>query len=82
MSCQEKKVPFNWEPEHQESFKMIRKEIATASILAYYNPRKATVLQTDVSIKGLEACLLQEEIPVYFASKALKKHKEATLQLS
>ena len=30
-----------------------------------------TVLQTDVSIKGLGACLLQEKQPVYFASKAL-----------
>ena len=29
------------------------------------------MLQTDASIKGLGACLLQEEQPVYFASKAL-----------
>ena len=54
------KVPFNWGPEHQESFKLVKKEIATAPILAYYNPRKATVLQTDASIKGLGTCLLQE----------------------
>ena len=32
---------------------------------------KQTVLQTDASIKGLGTCLLQEEKPVYFASKAL-----------
>ena len=64
------KVPFNWGSEHQESFKLVKKEIASAPILAYYNPRKATVLQTDVSIKGLAACLLQERL-VYFTSKAL-----------
>ena len=29
------------------------------------------MLQMDASIKGLRACLLQEEKPVYFASKAL-----------
>ena len=29
------------------------------------------VLQTDASIKGLGACLLQQGRPVYFASKAL-----------
>ena len=29
------------------------------------------MLQTDASIKGLGACLLQEEKPIYFASKAL-----------
>ena len=41
------------------------------SILAYYNPKKQTVLQTDASIKGLGACLLQEEKTFYFASKAV-----------
>ena len=65
------KVPFNWGPEHQEVFKLVKNEIAAAAILAYYNPRKTTVLQTDASSKGLGICLLQEEKPVYFASKAL-----------
>ena len=51
----------------------MKKEIARAPVLAYYNPRKQTVLQTDASIKGLEACLLQEEKPVYFASKTLSE---------
>ena len=49
----------------------MKREIAAAPILAYYNPRKQTVLQTDASIKGLRACLLQVEKPVYFANKAL-----------
>ena len=53
------KVPFNWHQEHQEVLKLMKKEIARAPILAYYNPRKQTVLQTDASIKGLGACLLQ-----------------------
>ena len=52
------KVPFNWGPEHQEVFNQMKREIARAPILAYYNPRKETVLQTDASIKGLGACLL------------------------
>ena len=64
------KVPFNWRPPHEESFKLVKREIANVPILVYYNPRKSTVLQTDVSIKGLRACLLQDERPVYFASKA------------
>ena len=65
------KVPFNWGPEHQESFAMLKKEIIRAPILAYYNPWKETVLQTDMSTKGLGVCLLQDEKPIYFASKAL-----------
>ena len=53
------KVPFIWRPEHLEAFKQM-KEIVRAPILAYYNPKKETILQTDASIKGLGTCLLQE----------------------
>ena len=72
--CKEK-VPFNWGPEYQEVTKLVKREIITTPVLAYYNPRKQTVLQTDTSIEGLGACLLQDQTPVYFASKALTKHR-------
>ena len=65
------KVPFNWGPEHQAAFKQIKKEIVRSPILAYYNPKKETILQTDTSIKGLGACLLQDQKPVYFMSNVL-----------
>ena len=65
------KVAFNWGPEHQAAFQQMNKEISCAPVLAYYNPKKQTVLQTDACIKVLGACLLQEEKPAYFASKAL-----------
>ena len=51
------KVPFNWGPEHEESFKLVKREIANGPNLAYYNPRKSTVLQADASINGLGALL-------------------------
>ena len=65
------KAPFNWDPEHQSAFTLMKQEIVSVPILACYNPKKQTVLQTDASILGLGTCLLQEEKPVYFASKAL-----------
>ena len=65
------KIPFNWGPEYQQAFTQMKKEILSVPVLAYYNPKKQTVLQTDAGIKGLGACLLQEDKPVYFASKAL-----------
>ena len=65
------KVPFNWGPEHQAAFQQIKKEILRAPILVYYNPKKETILQTDASIKGLGACLPEDQKLVYFASKAL-----------
>ena len=48
----EERVPFNWQPEHREAFDEIKKELVKAPILAYYDPSKETVLQTDASIKG------------------------------
>ena len=65
------KVPFNWGPEHQSAFTQMKQEIVSSLILAYYNPKKQTVLPTDAHLKGLGVCLLQREKPVYFASKAL-----------
>ena len=65
------KVAFNWGLEHQAAFKLVKNEIITTPILAYYDPKKTTVLQTDASINGLGACLFQDEKLVYFASKAL-----------
>ena len=70
------KVPFNWGPEHQAAFKLMKHEIVRAPILAYYNPKNETVLQTDASVKGLGACLLQDQKPVYFASKALTETQQ------
>ena len=38
------KVPFNWGSEHQQAFELMKKEIASAAVLAYYNPKKQTTL--------------------------------------
>ena len=70
------KVPFNWGPEHQSYFTQMKQEIISAPILAYYDPKKQTVLQTDASIKGLDACLAQEEKPVYLASNTLTEAQQ------
>ena len=70
------KVAFNWGPKHQAAFKLVKKEIAAAPTLAYYDLKKTTVLQIDASINGLGTCLLQDEKPVYFASKALMEAQQ------
>ena len=59
----------------------MKKEIAKAPIQSYYNSKKWTVLQTDASIKGLGTCLLQDEKPVYFASKALTEAQKGYIAI-
>ena len=51
------KAPFNWGPEHQDAFIMMRKKIAKAPVLAYYNPKKQILLHRDASIKGSRSML-------------------------
>ena len=67
-----KHAPHAWGPEHNHAFNSIKQEIVQAPILRYYDPKKETVLQTDASIKGLGAYLLQDRHPIYFASKSLQ----------
>ena len=62
---------FQWLPEHQEPFRKIGKRISEEVTLSYFNPDKEVVLQVDASMKGLGACLLQNNKPAAFASKAL-----------
>ena len=33
------RVPFNWGPEHDEAFSLIKKEVTAAPILAYSSPK-------------------------------------------
>ena len=73
------KVVFNWGLEHKAAFKLVKNEIITAPILAYYDPKKTTVLQTDASINGPGACLLQDEKPVYCTSKGQTRPSKGTL---
>ena len=66
-----KGIPFIWGPEHTEAFQLLKREISPAPILQYYDPKKPVVPQTDACTKGLEAVILQDGHPEYFASKSL-----------
>ena len=81
LELSKEKVPFNWGPEHDSAFYLIKKEIAAAPILAYSNLNKPTTLQTNTSCKGLGACLLQNEKPVYFTSRVLTETQKGYMTI-
>lgn len=66
-----KDAPWSWAEPQQEAFNTIKKLIAQAPVLGYYDQSKPLVIQTDASSKGLGSCLLQDGHPVSFASRAL-----------
>ena len=49
----------------------IKAEFKQKIILPYFDRNKETILQTDASKKGFGAVILQEEQPIYYASRAL-----------
>ena len=69
-----KGVVFAWESAQQDAFKKIKKEITRATVLAYFDKSKTSVVQSDASKKGLGAVLLQDGKPVIYASRS---HQEA-----
>ena len=58
------------DPEHA-AFDAIKAEFQKKIILPYFDRNKETILQTDASKKGFGAVILQEEQPIYYASRTL-----------
>ena len=58
------------DPEHA-AFEAIKAEFQQKIILPYFDRNKETILQTDASKKGFGAVILQDEQPIYYASRAL-----------
>ena len=66
-----KDTVYAWESQQQEAFEAIKVFFTTASVLAYFDKDKKHYIQTDVSLKGLGAVLLQDSHPVVYASRSL-----------
>ena len=65
-----KDTVFAWESQQQEAFEAIKVVITTALVLAYFNKDKKHYKQTDASLKGLGAVLLQDGHPVVYTSRS------------
>ena len=66
-----KNVPFEMSEDHLHCFQKLKTAISAKSCVKYFDPTKPTTLEVDSSTKGLGAAILQDGLPVAFASKAL-----------
>ena len=64
-------VNFLWKIDMQKEIDTIKNEIANAVQLTHYEPNKSAVIETDASLKGHGAVLIQDGKPVRFLSKVL-----------
>ena len=68
-----KDVHFHWTSDHTIILDKVKSAVASSETLSYFDKTKKTVIQTDASLKGLGACLMQDGKPIAFASKSLSK---------
>ena len=61
---------------HLENFQQLKMEISNVKALPCFNVNAETTLQTDVSKKGLGACLIQNGKVVCYASRALTQTEQ------
>lgn len=64
-------IEWIWLEKHHKALRKIKALISAAPILRNFDENKLPVIQTDASENGLGCCLLQEGMPVTFASRAL-----------
>ena len=73
----EKKTQFQWSNACQEAFDILKQRLITAPILAYPDPTKKFILDTDASDQGIGSVLSQmhgdQERVVAYASRSLSR---------
>lgn len=67
---------WSWDSINQEAYDAIKEELTRIPVLTYFNQNAEHVIQTDASMKGLGAVLLQKGRPVIYASRTLTPAEE------
>jgi hypothetical protein len=60
-----------WDSNHQKAFDDIKSAIANPPVLKFYDPNLPVTLQCDSSQSGMGAAIIQQGVPIAYASKAL-----------
>lgn len=72
---------FEWAGTQEKEFNAIKRIIRSDQVLALYDPKKDTIVQTDASKFGLGCVLMQEGRPVAFASRTLAPNEVKYAQI-
>lgn len=76
-----KDAEFVWQAEHKKVFEKIKSILSKSPVLQYYNPKKGCTVSVDASSTGVGAVLLQDKLPVAYASKALTESQKKWAQI-
>lgn len=76
-----KDVVFQWDENHEKTFQSLKKLITNAPVLRYFDSSQPVKLSVDSSQSGLGAVLLQKELPIEYASRALTETQKNWAQI-
>ncbi|KAI8438614.1 hypothetical protein MSG28_011052 [Choristoneura fumiferana] len=76
-----KEVEWHWTDLHENAWTLIKKCLSQTPVLQYYSMSKPITLSVDASKSGLGAVLLQNGLPVCYASKALTNTEQRYAQI-
>jgi hypothetical protein len=76
------KAPDKWNNEQNNAFSEIKEKLKTAPVLAAPRLNEPFIIETDASLRGIAATLLQKDLsnkrnehPIAYASRTLKPHQ-------
>lgn len=72
---------FIWSDECEKSFQVVKDNLTSAPVLAYFDPEKGLTLQVDSSKDGLGAVLMQQGRPIEYTSRALTSSERKWAQI-
>lgn len=70
-----------WTKEREQAYEEVKIKLTTTPVQQYYDPNMDCKLSVDASGTGVGAVLLQNELPVAYASKALTDAQKAWAQI-
>ena len=76
-----KDVHWHWEDRHEQCFNTLKQCLSNPPTLQYYSLDKPITISVDASKNGLGACLMQDGLPVCYASKSLTKTEQSYAQI-
>lgn len=76
-----KNTPFIWTKEHDSAFFKIKKELCNKPILQFYDVNIECKISVDASSTGVGAVLLQNNLPIAYASQAFTSCQQSWAQI-